>query len=239
MSLDVINDNIYLGAYADVAAAVTAGCTAILNVAAALDYSPPAGIEYSKVGWLDNGTDPCKTYKAAIDALNGLIAQGHIVLVHCVVGANRGPTCVALYYHEYYDYTWTEALAFVEAKHADSSPWPELLATVEACFPDEAADSSCLGVSCTCANAGETGALTDDPVARTVYTNTEQCATASCPDGYSGTAQTVCKDAGTYSSYVSVAHANQLAYAGALDAAAALLVCTDDNGRWRNDLLEH
>ena len=134
--LSQISDNIWVGDYAHLADAVTAGCNAVVNVASTLDYVPPGGVSYRKIGMADDGTDPCNTYEAAIDAINSFIAQSKVVFINCVAGVNRGPTMVMLYLHEYWGYTWSEAQDYVEDRHTDSSPWPELLATVSL-FPDE------------------------------------------------------------------------------------------------------
>lgn len=224
--LSQINSNLWLGDYAHVDAAVAAGCTAIVNVAASLNYTAPLGTDYNKVGLVDGGTDACPQYEAVIDTINGLIAQGEVVFVHCVQGINRGPAMVALYYHEYYDYSWDSAVAFVEARHSDSATWPALQATLEECFPDETSTSTCPSVECC-----DQSPLQYDPVSRTVYENEEQTGTAECPEGYTGASQTVTIAAGTaaYDSYISVADANAKAYAAALAQAAALLTCVDEN----------
>jgi hypothetical protein len=75
------------------------------------------------------------------------------------------------------------------------------------------------------ATAEANAALVCAPIP-TVYVNTQQSFTASCPSGFTGTPVTVTKTAGTYSSTISVADANTKALAAATAEAQAALTCT-------------
>jgi protein-tyrosine phosphatase len=95
--MNKITDNIFLGNATDArdAEALKAnGITAILNVAIDLDYFPPTGIAYFKVGMTDGKNNPNGMYLNAVATLKSLLGR-YKVLVHCHEGRSRSPSVVA------------------------------------------------------------------------------------------------------------------------------------------------
>jgi hypothetical protein len=81
--------------------------------------------------------------------------------------------------------------------------------------------SQCTGVEC-CAPSP----FQDAPATGPLFYNTEQSATATCPEGESGEPVTVTKAANLYTSISSQASADSQAYQAALALAEAQLTCT-------------
>ncbi len=129
--------------------------------------------------------------------------------------ANAALACVAVYYNTQQQYT-----ANCPSGYTGTPVTKTKLANTYQSFISVAdANAQALAAATAEANA----ALVCNQI---IYYNSTQSYTATCPSGYSGTPVTVTKDTGTFTSTVSQAAANTLAYNAAQTEAQAAIVCT-------------
>ena len=97
--MDQIRPNIYLGDKHDarLLPILKSPVTAILNVAYEVPPENHKGIVCAHVEMRDSAEDARRRTKAALEVLDGLIQEGHVVLVHCKHGKSRSPHIVATY----------------------------------------------------------------------------------------------------------------------------------------------
>jgi len=99
--MDKIRDNIYLGNSHDAkhskAELQAAGITAVLNVAKDLtnDKLTHRDFELYHVGFMDGGGNNPIVCACALMLFNGLLQNGHKVMVHCHEGKSRSAALVA------------------------------------------------------------------------------------------------------------------------------------------------
>ena len=95
--MNKIRKNIYLGDKNDATEKGLKGSpiTAILNVAVELNDPKIDKIVNVKVGMDDNASAAHRRTDIAVEALNRLLSQGHVVLVHCRMGRSRSPHIIA------------------------------------------------------------------------------------------------------------------------------------------------
>jgi protein-tyrosine phosphatase len=105
-----------------------AGITAVLNIhtdedmaAVLLDF-PPIEAHYEtcrlilrRVPMLEQQPELRSKLCACIEALDELLAEGHIVYLHCTAGIGRAPTVAIGYLHYCLGWEWDTAVAHVKA----------------------------------------------------------------------------------------------------------------------------
>jgi protein-tyrosine phosphatase len=85
------------------------------------------GIELRRVPVEDFNPDELRRkLPACVEALDGLLRQGHKVYVHCSGGVNRSPSTVVAYLHWVREMSLSEAVDFVMKRHP-CDPYVEVI----------------------------------------------------------------------------------------------------------------
>jgi Dual specificity phosphatase, catalytic domain len=116
-----------------------AGITAVLNIhtdddmrAVNLEWPPieahyqTCAIVLRRAPMVEEQIELRAKLYASIQALSALIAEGHIVYLHCTAGIGRAPTVAIGYLHTCLGWEWDEAVAHVKLRR-ECSPHLEAL----------------------------------------------------------------------------------------------------------------
>lgn len=104
---------------------------AILNVSTR-SYEPPPDVEYVHIPLSEYGSKPLKrerraqAFDAAVVQLEEWVSEGKKVFVHCVAGANRSVSVIMAALMQERDWTFKQALDFVQAQRPIAHPHGEI-----------------------------------------------------------------------------------------------------------------
>jgi histidinol-phosphate aminotransferase len=127
--MDWITEQIAIGNIDDALSAEGlrgAGISAVLGLNDFPTFLDGSGFEWRRVMLIDGRGNTSADVLSALQALEGFLADGHRVLVHCTEGVSRAPFVTACHLARRNAWQFEAALAYVRARRSIANPHPEL-----------------------------------------------------------------------------------------------------------------